>query len=72
MSATEFETDEASAEGIKIKWLRSIKAIHGDDLTVEVMKLDENGPAAADRTGGDAPGGRRGSRCRTGRGQRLP
>jgi len=25
MSATEFETDEASAEGIKIKWLRSIQ-----------------------------------------------
>jgi NADPH-dependent glutamate synthase beta subunit-like oxidoreductase len=43
MTATEFETDEALAEGIKIKWLRSIKAIHGDDLTVEVMKLDENG-----------------------------
>jgi NADPH-dependent glutamate synthase beta chain and related oxidoreductases len=43
MTATEFETDEASAEGIKIKWLRSIKAINGGDLTVEVMKLDENG-----------------------------
>jgi len=33
MTATEFETDEASAEGVKIKWLRSIKAINGDDLT---------------------------------------
>jgi hypothetical protein len=43
MTATEFETDEALAEGIKIKWLRSIKAINGGDLTVEVMKLDENG-----------------------------
>ena len=42
MTATEFEAEEAFAEGIKIKWLRSIKAISGGDLTVEVMKLDEN------------------------------
>jgi NADPH-dependent glutamate synthase beta subunit-like oxidoreductase len=43
LTASEVETAEASAEGIKIRWLRSIKAIHGDDITVEVMKLDANG-----------------------------
>jgi len=37
------------------------RRFNGDDLTVEVMKLDENGRPQPDRTGGDAPGGRRGS-----------
>jgi len=65
MTATEFETDEALAEGIKIKWLRSIKAIHGT-ISRRSDEARRERPAAADRTGGDAPGGRRGSRCRTG------
>jgi NADPH-dependent glutamate synthase beta subunit-like oxidoreductase len=43
MTATEFETAEAFAEGIKIKWLRSITSIGGGGLTVEVMKLDKKG-----------------------------
>jgi formate dehydrogenase beta subunit len=45
MPAHEFEADEALAEGVKIKWLTSIKAIDGGDLTVEVMRIDEEGRA---------------------------
>lgn len=45
MPAHEFEADEALAEGVKIKWLTSIKAIDGGDLTVEVMRVDEEGRA---------------------------
>lgn len=45
MPAHGFEADEALAEGIKIKWLTSIKAIDGGDLTVEVMEIDANGRA---------------------------
>jgi len=45
MPAHGFEADEALAEGIKIKWLTSIKAIDGGDLTVEVMKIDAEGRA---------------------------
>ncbi len=45
MPAHEFEADEALAEGVKIKWLTSIKAIDGPDLTVEVMRIDEEGRA---------------------------
>jgi formate dehydrogenase beta subunit len=45
MPAHEFEADEALAEGVKIKWLTSIKAIDGGDLTVEVMRIDANGRA---------------------------
>jgi formate dehydrogenase (NADP+) beta subunit len=43
MPAHEFEADEAIEEGIKIKWLTTIKDIAGPDLTVERMELDENG-----------------------------
>jgi len=45
MPAHEFEADEALAEGVKIKWLTSIKAIDGADLTVELMRIDEHGRA---------------------------
>jgi NADPH-dependent glutamate synthase beta subunit-like oxidoreductase len=45
MPAHEFEADEALAEGVKITWLTSIKAIAGGDLTVERMRIDENGRA---------------------------
>jgi NADPH-dependent glutamate synthase beta subunit-like oxidoreductase len=45
MPAHEFEADEAIAEGVKIKWLTSIHAIDGGDLTVEMMKIDEEGRA---------------------------
>ncbi len=43
MPAHAFEADEAIEEGIKIKWLTTIKDISGSDLTVERMELDENG-----------------------------
>jgi NADPH-dependent glutamate synthase beta subunit-like oxidoreductase len=45
MPAHEFEADEALAEGIRIRWLTSIKAIDGADLTVETMRIDEKGRA---------------------------
>ncbi|MCB0913807.1 MAG: FAD-dependent oxidoreductase, partial [Propionibacteriaceae bacterium] len=43
MPAHAFEADEAIEEGVKIKWLTTIKKISGSDLTVERMELDENG-----------------------------
>jgi NADPH-dependent glutamate synthase beta subunit-like oxidoreductase len=43
MPAHAFEADEAIEEGVKIKWLTSIKKISGPSLTVEVMELDANG-----------------------------
>jgi NADPH-dependent glutamate synthase beta subunit-like oxidoreductase len=43
MPAHAFEADEALEEGVKIKWLTSIKEIVGPSLTVEVMQLDANG-----------------------------
>ena len=43
MPAHEFEADEAIEEGVKIKWLTTIKEIQGTELTVERMEIDENG-----------------------------
>ena len=43
MPARAFEADEALEEGIKIKWLSTIKEIVGADLTVETMELDREG-----------------------------
>lgn len=43
MPAHDFEADEALEEGVKIKWLRTIKEIDQTTLEVEEMKLDENG-----------------------------
>lgn len=43
MAARAFEADEAVQEGVKIKWLTTIKEIIGPDLTVESMELDANG-----------------------------
>ncbi len=43
MSAHEFEADEALEEGVKIKWLTTIKEIVGPELTVERMDLDDQG-----------------------------
>jgi len=45
MPAHEFEADEALAEGVKIKWLTSIKEIAGGDFTVERMEIGEDGRA---------------------------
>ena len=43
MPAHGFEADEALEEGIKIKWLTTIKEIVGANLTVEMMTLDADG-----------------------------
>ena len=43
MAAHAFEADEALEEGVKIRWLTTIKEITGPTLTVEVMELDANG-----------------------------
>jgi len=43
MSAHAFEADEALAEGIKIKWLSSIASVDGNRVTVERMRIGENG-----------------------------
>jgi formate dehydrogenase (NADP+) beta subunit len=45
MPANAFEADEALTEGVKIKWLTTIKAIEGGDLTIERMRIDEEGRA---------------------------
>jgi NADPH-dependent glutamate synthase beta subunit-like oxidoreductase len=42
MPAHDFEADEALEEGVKIKWLRTIKEIDRRKFTVEIMALDEN------------------------------
>jgi formate dehydrogenase beta subunit len=43
MPAHGFEADEALEEGVKIHWLRTIKAIDETTFTVEVMRVDESG-----------------------------
>jgi formate dehydrogenase (NADP+) beta subunit len=43
MPAHDFEADEVIEEGIKIKWLTTIKEIVGPQLTVEIMELDAGG-----------------------------
>ena len=43
MPAHAFEADEAMAEGIKIRWLTTIKEIVADALTVERMSIDAEG-----------------------------
>jgi formate dehydrogenase beta subunit len=43
MPAHDFEADEAMEEGVRIKWLTSIKEIAGANLTVEIMELDAHG-----------------------------
>ncbi|MDR1990879.1 MAG: NAD(P)-binding protein [Acidobacteriaceae bacterium] len=43
MSAHSFEADEAIEEGVRIKWLTTIREIVGPTLTVERMVLDEQG-----------------------------
>jgi formate dehydrogenase beta subunit len=43
MPARAFEADEAVEEGVKIKWLTTIKQAVGPQLTVEMMELDDAG-----------------------------
>jgi len=50
MPAHAFEVAEAIEEGVKIKWLTTIKEIVGPDLTVEAMDMDTDGlPQATGR-----------------------
>lgn len=43
MPAHEFEADEALAEGVKINWLRTIKEMNDQTITVEIMRVNEEG-----------------------------
>jgi NADPH-dependent glutamate synthase beta subunit-like oxidoreductase len=43
MPAHEEEAQDAEREGVRINWLRTIKAFEGERLQVEVMQLDESG-----------------------------
>lgn len=43
MPAHPFEADEAMEEGVKINWLRSIKAIDQTHIQVEVMQINAEG-----------------------------
>jgi NADPH-dependent glutamate synthase beta subunit-like oxidoreductase len=43
MPAHEEEAEEAEREGVTINWLRTITAVEGQQLEVEVMELDESG-----------------------------
>src|SRR5215475_6387356 len=43
MPAHEEEAEEAEREGVRINWLRTITAVEGPELQVEVMELDESG-----------------------------
>ncbi|HEV2675353.1 MAG TPA: NAD(P)-binding protein [Aliidongia sp.] len=43
MEAHAFEAEEALSEGVKIKWLSSIRDIGADKLQVELMALDAQG-----------------------------
>ncbi len=43
MGAHDFESDEALAEGVKFRWMTSIREIDGTNLTVEQMQLDPDG-----------------------------
>ena len=43
MPAHEQEAEDAEREGVRINWLRTIKALEGPEMQVEVMELDESG-----------------------------
>ena len=43
MPAHEEEAQDAEQEGVRINWLRTIKAFEGEQLQVEVMELDDSG-----------------------------
>jgi NADPH-dependent glutamate synthase beta subunit-like oxidoreductase len=43
MEAHQFEADEALSEGVKIRWLSSIRDIEPGSLHVELMQLDSQG-----------------------------
>jgi len=43
MPANDIEVEEAVAEGVRMRWLSTIKHVDGGRLQVERMELDENG-----------------------------
>jgi 2-oxoacid:acceptor oxidoreductase delta subunit (pyruvate/2-ketoisovalerate family) len=43
MPAHDFELEEALEEGVMVKWLSTITKAEGETLTIEKMKLDEQG-----------------------------
>ncbi len=43
MPAHEEEAQDAEREGVRINWLRTIKAFEGPQLQIEVMELDDSG-----------------------------
>jgi NADPH-dependent glutamate synthase beta subunit-like oxidoreductase len=43
MPAHEEEAQDAEQEGVRINWLRTIKAFEGSELQVEAMELDDSG-----------------------------
>lgn len=43
MPAKEEELEEALSEGVQVHWLRTITAIKGHELMLEIMELDETG-----------------------------
>ena len=45
MPAHAEELEGAQTEGVKMNWLRTIKEMHDEDLTVEIMEIDEDGKA---------------------------
>lgn len=45
MPAHEEEREGAEAEGVRMNWLRTITAMDEEDLTVEIMELDDQGRA---------------------------
>ena len=45
MPAHAEEREGALREGVKMNWLRTISSVEEEDLTVEIMELDENGRA---------------------------
>ena len=72
MPAHEEEAEDAEREGVRINWLRTIKAFEGPQLQVEVMELDESGYPAADRAVRDARRGHGDPRAGPGDRHRLP
>ncbi|GAA4889633.1 NAD(P)-binding protein [Tessaracoccus lubricantis] len=45
MPAHAEELEGAQTEGVKMNWLRTIKEMHDEDLTVEIMEIDDDGKA---------------------------
>lgn len=43
MPAHSFEADEALSEGVKINWLRTIRAMEEGSIQVEIMAMDDKG-----------------------------